>query len=101
MQLGSKTADLAALDAKFTKLKEDFHYNLRVLDERDSELAQYDAAVQRMAADVAACKRDKADAEAAAASAESDVQIERDRCAAHPHHLGTLNTCTSGVRCTE
>ena len=29
--------------SKFDKLKEDFKYNLRLLSERDAELARYDA----------------------------------------------------------
>lgn len=41
--LNGKEKDLQEEKAKFSKLKEDFKYNLKVLEERDQELERYDA----------------------------------------------------------
>lgn len=40
--LSGKEKDLQEEKAKFSKLKEDFKYNLKVLEERDQELERYD-----------------------------------------------------------
>lgn len=40
--LNGKEKDLQEEKAKFSKLKEDFKYNLKVLEERDQELERYD-----------------------------------------------------------
>ena len=41
--LQEKNTALKEQRGKFDKLKEDFKYNLRLLGERDAELARYDA----------------------------------------------------------
>ena len=41
--LQEKHSALKEQRSKFDKLKEDFKYNLRLLGERDAELARYDA----------------------------------------------------------
>ena len=38
-----KNEELKEIQTKFHKLKEDFKYNLRLLNERDAELNKYDA----------------------------------------------------------
>lgn len=40
--LNGKEKELQEEKAKFSKLKEDFKYNLKVLEERDQELERYD-----------------------------------------------------------
>lgn len=40
--LSGKEKDLQEEKAKFSKLKEDFKYNLKILEERDQELERYD-----------------------------------------------------------
>ena len=40
--LNGKEKELQEEKAKFAKLKEDFKYNLKVLEERDQELERYD-----------------------------------------------------------
>lgn len=39
---------LQVMHEKFNKLKEDFVYNLRILEERDKELGHYDVTVTRL-----------------------------------------------------
>lgn len=48
--LSGKEKDLQEEKAKFSKLKEDFKYNLKVLEERDQELERYDVTFSELKA---------------------------------------------------
>lgn len=81
-QLEAKSGALEALQGQFAQLRDDFRFNLGVLDERDAELASYETAFRGMAADVAAARRQGQEAAAAAAAARSELSIVQERCAA-------------------
>ena len=40
--VSDKESDLSLERSRFAKLKEDFQYNLKLIEDRDSELARYD-----------------------------------------------------------
>ena len=79
MQLESKSSAMEALQAKFDELRTDFKFNLSVLDERDAELEQYDAAFQKMAEEVSDAKRESREAVHVSSSALSELKIAKER----------------------
>lgn len=82
-----KEAELGELRGKMHALREDFAYNLELLDERDRELERYDVQVARMTSEAEESARQVRDAQLAAAEAASEAKSWRQRgVEAEAHH---------------
>jgi chromosome segregation ATPase len=83
---GRKDAELAELRGRMHQLREDFQYNLTLLDERDRELERYDIQFARMTSDAEDAARRLREAQLAAAEAVSDAKQGQQRGAEGEAH---------------
>ena len=83
-----KESELNELRSRMTRLREDFQYNLNLLDERDSELEQYDVLSARAASDAAVAAQRLREEHLATSEAVSEAKRWQQRAAElEAHHV--------------
>lgn len=83
-----KESELNELRSRMTRLREDFQYNLNLLDERDSELERYDVLSARAASDAAVAAQRLREAHLATSEAVSEAKRWQQRAAElEAHHV--------------
>lgn len=83
-----KESELNELRSRMTRLREDFQYNLNLLDERDSELERYDVLSARAASDAAVAAQRLREEHLATSEAVSEAKRWQQRAAElEAHHV--------------
>ena len=77
--LSDKDREVTEQKSRVTKLKEDFQYNLRLLEERDAELERYDSSFNHLKALVRDRDIEISELKIASAELQHAVKQERDR----------------------
>ena len=77
--LQEKERDISESKGKLTKLKDDFNYNLRLLEERDTELERYDSSFSNLKAVIRDRDIELSELKVSAAELQHGVKQERDR----------------------
>ncbi|KAK3285277.1 hypothetical protein CYMTET_7107 [Cymbomonas tetramitiformis] len=84
--LVSRDKELAESQSTIVSLREDFKYNLSLLEERDSELQKYDTTYAQLECSLAENDKLAKEARVSAADAQSQLKIERARIKELEHH---------------
>ncbi|DBA74087.1 TPA: Coiled-coil domain-containing protein 57, variant 2 [Trebouxia sp. C0004] len=79
-KLHDREEQLVESHNKFLHLQQDYEYNLELLDGRDAELERYDKEFDAIRQELAAREHLVCQLRTALAKAESDAQVEKDRC---------------------
>ena len=81
------SSELGELRARLASLREDFQYNLNLLDERDKELERYDASFARASTEAEASAKQLREARLGTQEAVSESRRWQQRCAeSEAHH---------------
>ena len=85
-RLTAKDAELGDLRGRLMRLREDFQYNLSLIDDRDRELERQDAQIARLSAEAGECAKLLREAQLSAATS----ALEAKQTAQHVHELEVL-----------
>ena len=80
--VGDKEKDITEHKQRLQKMKDDFCFNLKLLEERDAELERYDASFSSLKAVVRERDQELCELKIATAELQHNVKQERDRAAA-------------------
>ena len=86
-RLTAKDAEIETLREKYAKLKGDFAYNLKLLEERDAELERYDHAFAQLKDMIREKDREISEIRVSVADAEATARQERNRATEGEQHL--------------